>query len=269
MIRAASSGTSRSVCRERDTKMTSAADATKPKAFYNWPNLYSQKGYWDRPRPPWSRAGAPSPRSIHTAVGQSLSYWEGIESLFAALFDVFVESKTGAASRAYGTVNSPVARRELLKYASEIFFSVHTDLGSFASEYEAISQSYNDASARRNDFAHGITVLAHGGINGHTGYFLVPSMSSSKKQKSRIELVFHLLHAAERYTPGLEPYSTFLLDSSIYAYNAELIQQYVRKFRQFNHDLNVWASALLSELDPKVKKLLEEVSLSLGPRPLL
>lgn len=67
--------------------------------------------------------GEASTTPIHEAVGQALSTWEHMESGLIKLFQLLCETKSFAACRAYGTLDSAFSRQLALTYAAEEFFT--------------------------------------------------------------------------------------------------------------------------------------------------
>jgi len=139
------------------------------------------------PPPPWkapSRVvpsevylGEQSTSPIHEAVGQALSTWEHAESTLIKLFQLLCETKSLAACRAYGTLESVFARHLALKYAAEEFFVAReaADLPLVLS----LIKVYNETGPYRNQIAHGVAMQPHA-----FGYFLCPASYSSRRRET-------------------------------------------------------------------------------------
>jgi hypothetical protein len=78
--------------------------------------------HWARGRK--GTSGAPSNKLIHIAVGHALSNWEHVEGAISMLFSYFVETRTIAAARAFGSINGARARETAIRQASESFFKL-------------------------------------------------------------------------------------------------------------------------------------------------
>lgn len=66
--------------------------------------------------------GEKSTTPIHEAVGRTLSMWEHAESANLKLFQLLCETKSFAACRAYGTLDSVFAKYLAIRCAGEEFF---------------------------------------------------------------------------------------------------------------------------------------------------
>jgi hypothetical protein len=121
--------------------------------------------------------GETSTAPIHEAVGRALSNWEHAESALIKLFQLLCETKSLAACRAYGTLESVFARHLALKYAAEEFFVSREaeDLKLL----NALVNSYNNTGQYRNQVAHGMAVQPHG-----FGYFLCPPSHASRRRET-------------------------------------------------------------------------------------
>lgn len=119
--------------------------------------------------------GEASTAPIHEAVGRALSTWEHMESGLIKLFQLLCETKSFAACRAYGTLDSAFSRQLALTYAAEEFF-VSRDKDDF-SKVKTLIKIYNDALKYRNRVAHGMAVQPHS-----FGYFLCPPSYASRRR---------------------------------------------------------------------------------------
>lgn len=141
------------------------------------------------PPPPWkaptrlapseSFQGEASTAPIYEAVGRALSKWEHAESGNIKLFQLLCETKSFAACRAYGTLDSVFSRHLALKYAGEEFFrSRDKEDRSLLNELIKI---YNKTGPYRNQVAHGMAVQPHA-----HGYFLCPPSYASRRRETPI-----------------------------------------------------------------------------------
>jgi hypothetical protein len=133
---------------------------------------------------PFERPKAPSkgdrdPDTIYLSVGRALSMWEHTEADFSRLFSHLITPGrgSGAARRAYGSIASSNGRRDLIEKAGSVFFQFFPQKELQESFINTV-KLYADASARRNDIAHGIVVRF--GKNMEDGYFLSANMYTSK-----------------------------------------------------------------------------------------
>ena len=134
-------------------------------AIYELKQVYLDPEHWTRGAK--SKTGVPTEKLIYMAVGHALSNWEHVEAAALMLFSHFVESNSIAASRAYGSINGVAAREAALRQASETFFmlrktaskkerGVHGEVKIAEQCAGVLIRNYGQASARRNDIAHGI-----------------------------------------------------------------------------------------------------------------
>lgn len=134
-------------------------------------------------QPAPNHRGAATPEEIYVEVGRALHSWEHAESALARLFQVFCESQSVAACRAYGVIEGPFVRAQTLQLAAETFFSVPSRADELdKADLKALRTAYSDASRYRNNIAHGMTVgfrLREDGA--FLGYFLTPPSYASKK----------------------------------------------------------------------------------------
>jgi hypothetical protein len=121
--------------------------------------------------------GEESTAPIHKAVGRALSMWEHAESANIKLFQLLCETKSFAACRAYGTLDSVFARHLAIRYAAEEFF-VSRDKKDF-SHLKKLVNVYNDTGQYRNQIAHGMAVQPHA-----HGYFLCPPSYASRRRQT-------------------------------------------------------------------------------------
>lgn len=121
--------------------------------------------------------GEDSTAIIHEAVGRALSAWEHSESAFIKLYQLLCETRSLAACRSYGTIESVFGRHLALKYAAEEFFLLRdkADL----KLVNSLIKIYNEASTYRNQIAHGMAMQPH-----LHGYFLCPASYSARRRKT-------------------------------------------------------------------------------------
>ncbi|MFZ3066248.1 MAG: hypothetical protein WA277_13310 [Nitrospirota bacterium] len=129
--------------------------------------------------PSESFQGEASPSPIHEAVGCTLSKWEHAESGNIKLFQLLCKTKSFAACRAYGTLDSVFSRHLALKYAAEEFFRFR-DKDDHSRLNELIN-IYNNTGQYRNQVAHGMAVQPHA-----HGYFLCPPSYASRRRGTPI-----------------------------------------------------------------------------------
>lgn len=123
--------------------------------------------------------GEDSVSLIHEAVGRALSQWEHLESGNIKLFQLLCETKSFAACRAYGILDSIFSRHNALKFSGEEFFK-DRDKEDHLFLIELIN-TYKKAVEYRNNIAHGMAVQPHA-----YGYFLCPPSYASRKRKTPI-----------------------------------------------------------------------------------
>ena len=151
--------------------------------------------------PSSSRRGEVSTAPIHAAVGDALSRWEHLESGLTRLFQLLCETPSFAACRAYGTVESPFARSQMLRAAMDVFFASRTAIDSKEhKEMKVLFRAYDNAQTYRNNIAHGIGVGFHLKSGAHSGYFLSPPSSATKKVAKVDPKEIYLLGASYWYT---------------------------------------------------------------------
>ena len=133
----------------------------------------------DKVVPSNSFLGEDSVSPIHEAVGRALSKWEHLESGNIKLFQLLCETKSFAACRAYGTLDSVFSRHNALKFSGEEFFK-DRDKEDYSFLKNLINR-YKDTVEYRNRVAHGMAVQPHS-----YGYFLCPPSYASRKRSTPI-----------------------------------------------------------------------------------
>jgi hypothetical protein len=107
-------------CLAEKTEMSSEP----PSSSQTWhlPKSYNDQNFWIRGNK--ATRGPQNPQVIYLGVGHALSNWEHVEAAAAMFFSAFVESRTIAGIRAYGTINGSRAREAALRQVAETFFSL-------------------------------------------------------------------------------------------------------------------------------------------------
>lgn len=123
--------------------------------------------------------GEISTAPIYEAVGRTLSKWEHVESGNIKLFQLICETKSFAACRAYGTLDSVFSRHLALKYAGEEFFKKRDKEDH--SNFNKLINVYNNSGQYRNQVAHGMAIQPHA-----YGYFLSPPSYTSRRRQTPI-----------------------------------------------------------------------------------
>ncbi|MBY0300040.1 MAG: hypothetical protein K2X71_29055 [Methylobacterium sp.] len=132
--------------------------------------------------------GDKSKTPIFTAVGQALNSWEHVEGQIASLYGVLLGTSIPVgAIRAYGAIATFNARQSMVNAASAALFHYQkNDTLRDAIKY-TLENVCKDASARRNEIAHGIVIKRARGSGSSGGYFLTAGLYSSLKRDMRFE----------------------------------------------------------------------------------
>lgn len=170
--------------------MSEETQKPPPQTLWHVPRQYSDPKFWVRGDK--AKDGAQSEKLIYLGVGHALSNWEHVESSIAMLFSTFIESRTIAGSRAYGTINGSRAREAALRQAADTFFSLrksacrkdqtaYGEVNKFGKATNSLIHNYGLASARRNDIAHGVAqkIVTKNGDEG-SWFLVVPNYQSAK-----------------------------------------------------------------------------------------
>ena len=108
---------------------------------------------WDRR--PWPPSGDANQETLYAAVGRALSEWERYDAVLSFLFSAFATPADPAIGRrAFSAVRTLEGRIEMLRAASEAYFSAYPN-EQFLTAWKEILSSATQFSARRNDIAHG------------------------------------------------------------------------------------------------------------------
>lgn len=122
--------------------------------------------------------GSPTDDEVYHSVGRALTAWENTEFAFATIFGLLSESRTGAAARAYGTLQGPMPRIQMLREAGNVYKASNAGWGRFE-DLDRLIRHYKEAAALRNQIAHGV-VMEFLIDEKSRGFFLVPAMYNSK-----------------------------------------------------------------------------------------
>lgn len=120
--------------------------------------------YWNRPA--IRDRGDDNEEQVFCAVGRALTSWEKLEEGFAWLFTTILQSpsSSAAARRVYGSITTSHGRREALLAAAEITLGFQHQIA-----FNQLIKNFADASARRDDIAHGVVMrLSSGTISTQT-----------------------------------------------------------------------------------------------------
>ncbi len=176
--------------------MNSDSPASLPKVAWCLPAQYNDNSFWIRGHK--AKIGAPDEKLVYIGVGHALSNWEHVESAGAMFFSTFIESASIAGTRAYGTINGSRAREAALRQAADTFFSLqksqHRKNRSIYDEIiksekiaNCLIKNYSQASARRNDIAHGVAQELSAEKTDKYSWFLVAQNYQSTKTVNWIE----------------------------------------------------------------------------------
>jgi hypothetical protein len=155
--------------------------------------------------------GEETDTAIFEAVGRATSDWEYFEAYFGLLFGALVEAPdhTGAAMRAYGTVQSFKARSAMVVAAAKAYFLRHPR-SEFETQFNDLIGWAGALSGRRNEIAHGIVQPYFPDGQERSGWALVPSFNATNKR---------VIEAANK---GIAPYKS----TGKYAYVATEVKDF-------------------------------------------
>jgi len=230
---------------------------------YQLPRKYFDPNFWVRGNK--ANVGATSNKLVHMGVGHALSNWEHVEAAGAMFFSAFVESRSIAGIRAYGTINGSRAREGVMRQAAETFFSLrknayrkdraaYQEIKNFEKAASCLIHNYGRASARRTDIAHGIAwELSREEIT-ELSWFLVAPNYQSPKTANWIEDDARL-----REAKGLRlsdpaayfDYNKFYYKNSEYVFGVPELKTFAGKFAYLVADM----MCFLHTLDPDTFKL--------------
>src|SRR5437660_1069430 len=129
-----------------------------------------------------SGSGELTKEPLHAAVGSALTSWEKLEIFLAHLFDALVEARSGAAFRAYGTIQGAEGRRRAIEAAASSFFRFRPD--TLLADIFTLTGAYSNAATFRNNIAHGITISMRTEVNEiplEERYYLGPPVYSTRR----------------------------------------------------------------------------------------
>lgn len=133
--------------------------------------------------PPPPAIGDSDASSVYRAVGEALSGWEYVEGVFAEIYGQLIRpGRTSYASlRAFGSLESARSRRGLITQASAVFFTFFPNKV-LQPRLKSLLGTYQEASARRNEIAHG---QVFNEVNGIAGYVLTANTWGSKGRAAK------------------------------------------------------------------------------------
>jgi hypothetical protein len=223
---------------------------------YELPPRLLEPSHWTRGKK--NGSGAASNKLIHMAVGHALSNWEHVEAAISMLFSYFVETRTIAAARAFGSINGARARESAIRQASETFFKLrkhaHRKDKTVSAEIKTaekcashLIRNYGLASARRNDFAHGIALELSLKKAEQPAWFLIAPNHNSRKTSNWIEDDFIL-----RARTGLQlsdpkayfEYNKFYRKNADYVFGLQEIKVFAGKFAHLYADMLAFGNAI-------------------------
>jgi hypothetical protein len=159
------------------------------------PPEYVKRDFWQEvPRAP---SGDEDIKTTYQAVGEALSHWEALETTFSSLFAVLVESRSRAASRAYGIIGGSRGRYDALNAAAPIFFGAgRSGEAELYAEFKLLMKALPHAYEVRNNIAHGLVVSYADYGSKWGGYYLASPVYNSRRTQTHLsvtELVFNPL----------------------------------------------------------------------------
>jgi hypothetical protein len=138
---------------------------------------------WERR--PWPEGGDENKDALYRSVGEALSSWERFEGIMSLLFSAFVGVyDTKAAQRAYASIRTFEGRAEMMRAATEAYFSSYKN-DELLQLWKNILSRCTNFSKRRNEIAHGVVDFYYltpkkEVIVRQIDYALYPSFSSFK-----------------------------------------------------------------------------------------
>jgi hypothetical protein len=110
---------------------------------------------WDRR--PWPSIGDANEDALYAAIGRALSEWERYDGMLSFLYSSFVTVTPKlflAARRSYSAVRTFEGRMEMLRAASQAYFSEYPN-NAHQDEWKLILRNSMTYCERRNEIAHG------------------------------------------------------------------------------------------------------------------
>jgi hypothetical protein len=185
---------------------------------------------------------------LYLAVGQALSKWERLEGEMAHLYSQFLGRGEAPyfnvpAVRAFGTLNSPATKADLIAAAAEARFyllgfderihhnvAVMQELEAVETELRKIIKTYRGWMSRRNDIAHGYVAQTGPWDDNSVTHLLYPSECSTNKW-------------------------CIVVGEPVYAYEAQHIEAFGKAFEALETAVRELCDRL-SDFDKKVSELL-------------
>jgi len=108
---------------------------------------------------PLAEGGNATAQEIYTGVGLALDRWEHCNISFATVYSALVkpEGSNHALMRAFGTISSPNAKREMTWEACDAFFASYPN-DDLKKTTRHLLNLYRSAASRRNDIAHAMVM---------------------------------------------------------------------------------------------------------------
>lgn len=232
------------------TEMTSEIPSSpKPAPPWRLPKSYSDPNFWIRGNK--AAKGARHQSVIYLGAGHALSNWEHVEAAGAMFFSTFVESRSIAGIRAYGTINGSRAREAAIRQAAETFFSLRkVEHRKDRIAYDIITKTekmanrlihnYGQASARRTDIAHGVAHELSREKGHELSWFLVAPNYQSPKTANWIADDIGLREAKglRLADPGAYyDYNKFYYKNSEYVFGVAELKVFAGKFAYLYADM--------------------------------
>jgi hypothetical protein len=250
--------------------MTESASDAQPKQP---PDLvltkkYVRADYWARGAK--SNAGDPFASVIQIGVGHALTNWEHVENSVSLLFAQFIESRTIAAARAYGTIIGARARHAAVSEAMDVFFdlrkqihkadrSLYNTLIEHKSAATLLLTNYANASKRRNDIARGICWELSTKESDTFSWFLVPATYNAAHSTHWIEDDFKWNAATGGRLRDPQHTITFnkmYIKNADYVFSTKEIKAFASKFAFLYADIMSFLHLIDSDKFPLTQKQL-------------
>ena len=140
---------------------------------------------------PLAEGGNPTAQEIYTGVGLALDRWEHCDISIATVYSALVkpEGSNHALMRAFGTISSPNAKREMTWEACDAFFASYPN-DDLKKTTRHLLSLYRDAASRRNNIAHAMVMgearyklVDNKAVPLPTIWFLVPPLFATRKNE--------------------------------------------------------------------------------------
>ena len=139
---------------------------------------------WQPPiriEPSASHKGEATFEVIHASVGGALSQWEFVETVCLKLFQLFCETPSLAACRAYGTIISGAGRIQALEAASVEFFRRRGE--PYPEDLTALLRAAQKGGGFRNKIAHGVATGCRDEAGASYGYYHMPASYAARHRE--------------------------------------------------------------------------------------